>query len=92
MNGRRRRVNGSPGCSQTLKSSYFRTHRDARDGDHSLYKARQPDINPPVIAKLLGLPDTPGVMFLVFAGGGMIYFFSVASIAYFLYFKKFKAK
>ena len=41
-----------------------------------------------MIAKLLGLPDTPGVMFLVFAVGGMIYFFSVASIAYFLYFKK----
>jgi len=40
----------------------------------------------------LGLPDTPGVMFLVFAGGGMLYFFSLASIAYFLYFKKFKAR
>jgi lathosterol oxidase len=44
-----------------------------------------------VIAHLLGLPDTPGVMFLVFAGGGMLYFFSIASIAYFLYFKKFRA-
>ena len=45
-----------------------------------------------MIAKLLGLPDTPGVMFLVFAGGGMLYFFSIASIAYFLYFRKVKAK
>ena len=44
-----------------------------------------------MIAKLLGLPDTPGVMFLVFAGGGMLYFFSIASITYFLYFRKFKA-
>jgi lathosterol oxidase len=45
-----------------------------------------------VIAHLLGLPDTPGVMFLVFVFGGMLYFFLIASIAYFLYFKKFKAK
>ena len=43
-----------------------------------------------MIARLLGLPDTPAVMFLVFAGGGMLYFFSIASLAYFLYFKKFK--
>jgi lathosterol oxidase len=45
-----------------------------------------------VIARLLGLPDTPAVMFLVFAGGGMLYFFSLASISYFLYFKKFKSR
>ena len=44
-----------------------------------------------MIAQLLGLPDTPGVMFLVFAGGGMLYFFIIASIAYYLYFKKFRA-
>lgn len=45
-----------------------------------------------MIARLLGLPDTPAVMFLVFAGGGMLYFFSLASISYFLYFKKFKSR
>ena len=50
------------------------------------------DHKAPVIAKLLGLPDHPGVMFLVFAIGGMIYFFSIASIAYFFYFKKFRHK
>lgn len=31
-------------------------------------------------------------MFLVFAGGGMLYFFSIASIAYYLYFNKFRAR
>jgi lathosterol oxidase len=30
-------------------------------------------------------------MFLVFAGGGMLYFFLIASIAYYIYFKKFRA-
>ena len=46
----------------------------------------------PMIAHLLGLPDTPGVMFLVFAGFGLLYFFLLASVAYFIYFKKFRAR
>jgi len=52
-----------------------------RDLRHSLYKPAGRDIKRPVIANLLGLPDTPGMMFVVFAVFGMLYFFLIASIS-----------
>jgi len=45
-----------------------------------------------VIANLLGLPDTPGVMFVVFAVFGMLYFFLIASVAYYVYFHRFRSR
>ncbi|HSN82348.1 MAG TPA: hypothetical protein VLS88_07215, partial [Polyangiales bacterium] len=45
-----------------------------------------------MIANLLGLPDTPGVMFVVFAVFGMLYFFLIASVAYYVYFHRFRSR
>lgn len=63
-----------------------------RDLRHSLYKPAGRDIKRPVIANLLGLPDTPGMMFVVFAVFGMLYFFLIASVAYYVYFYRFRSR